>query len=287
MHVYNGYPLYLPEAMDRWHSYPPPAPGGFYVVPWLWFDGNQHGGSVPSAWENMILGRLNQPARVSINIVGYYSPTNMAGTVFARFRNDSTSAISGFTLFVITEDSIYFPAPNFDSIHNHVARDFLPDHIGTSVMILPGDSVTVTQPFTIQPGWNANRCHIIAWLQDTVMLPDSTKNIFQSSAIGIADLAISEEGVSRPMSAAVTVSPNPTAGQIRMAFDVPPMTSYAIKLFDCAGRQVYETNGVGMEGIESVRLDLMCHTNERMRPGVYFYQLQSGSTTASGKLVLR
>jgi hypothetical protein len=273
--------------MDRWHSYPPPAPGGFYVVPWLWFDGNQHGGFSPSLWENMIVNRMNQPTPVNINIVGYYSPANMAGTVYARFRNDSTSAINGFALFVITEDSIYFPAPNFDSLHNHVARDYLPDHIGIPVLILPGDSLTVTQPFTIQSGWNTNRCHIIAWLQDTVMLPDSTKNIFQSSMIGIADLAIGEKGIYRPMPAAVTVTPNPTLGQIRLIFDIPPMTPYAIKLFDCAGRQVYETNGVGMEGIESVRLDLRDHGNERLRPGVYFYQIQSGSTTASGKLVLR
>jgi hypothetical protein len=287
MHVYNGYPLYLPEAMDRWHSYPPPAPGGFYVVPWLWFDGNQHGGSVPSAWENMIVSRLNQPARVNINLAGYYSPANMAGTIYARFRNDSTSAISGFALFVITEDSIYFPAPNFDSIHNHVARDFLPDHIGVPVAILPGDSVTVTQPFAIQPGWNTNQCHIIAWLQDTVMLPDSTKNIFQSSLIRIADLMVEEEGSRRPKSAGIKIMPNPTAGQIRLVFDIPLMTHYAIKLYNSAGCRVFETNGVGTEGIESVRLDLMCHGTDRMRPGVYFYQLRCGSITASGKLVLR
>jgi hypothetical protein len=287
MHVYNGYPLFLPEAMDRWHSYPPPAPGGFYVVPWLWFDGNQHGGSVPAAWESMIVSRLNQPARVNINLAGYYSPGNMAGTVSARFRNDSASAISGFALFVIAEDSIYFPAPNFDSIHNHVARDFLPDHIGVPVAILPGDSVTVTQSFAIQSGWNTNRCHIIAWLQDTVMLADSTKNIYQSSLIQIADLMVEEEGLRRPNSAGINVMPNPTAGQIRLVFDIPQMNPYNIRFYNSAGCPVCETNGVGTEGIESVRLDLMCHGNELMRPGVYFYQLRSGSITASGKLVLR
>lgn len=285
MHVYNGYPLYLPEAMDRWHSYPPPASGGFYVVPWLWIDGNQHGGYLPALWENMILDRLNQPASVNINITGYYSPANMTGMVYANLRNDSTSAISGFALFVVTEDSIYFPAPNFDSIHNHVARDFLPDHIGAPVTIPPGDSVTVSQPFTVRSGWNTSQCRIIAWLQDTVLLPDSTKNIYQSSMIRIADLAVSEENKNPPKPTGIKVMPNPAEDRLRLVFDVPRTVCFKITLFDITGRRVSEMNGVGSGGGESVGLDL--RDRRIFKSGVYFYLLQSAAFSASGKFVLR
>jgi hypothetical protein len=285
MHVYGGYPLYLPENIDRWHSYPPPAPGGFYVVPWLWIDGNQHGGSLPAQWENLIVSRLNQPAVLNVSLSGYYSPPNQSGVLRARFRNDSSFVISGFALFVITEDSIWYPAPNFDSVHNHVARDFLPDHIGTALTIPAGDSVVISQPFAVQAGWNLDRCRILAWLQDTVQGPDSTKNIYQGSMIDIADLAIEEDIAPDPSPAGIRVVPNPADGRIRLAFDLPRSVSYKISVFDIAGRQVCELDGTGTEGAESVDLDLRGRRN--IRPGVYFYLLRSAPCSASGKFVLR
>jgi hypothetical protein len=206
----------------------------------------------------------------------------MAGMISARFRNDSSFAISGFALFVITEDSIYFPAPNFDSIHNHVARDFLPDHIGVPVSILPGDSALVNQPFAIQSGWNIDHCRILAWLQDTVMLPDSTKNIYQSSMTDIADLTVDEESALESPVRGIKALPNPVVGRLRLVFDVPLSVPFTVTLFDIAGRRVRETGDVGSEGAESIDLDL-----RNVRSGVYFYSLRCAAFLATGKFVRR
>ncbi len=284
MHVYAGYPLYLPENMDRWHSYPPPAPGGYYVVPWLWYDGNQHGGTAPALWEGLITNRMAQPACCDIALSGYYAPASMAGMIHARLRNDSTAAIHGSVLFVITEDSLFFPAPNFDSTHNHVTRDFLPDHIGTYVQIPAGDSIVVSQAFALQAGWDPGHCNITAWLQDTVISADSTKNIYQAAIMPVAGLGIEANTTRTAATPDLVISPNPSNGLVRITSGLFAGSEYSLSLYDCLGRPAKKLSSCVVSDGTAIDLDL---ARPGIEPGVYFILIGSGSRTVSGKVVLR
>ena len=286
MHVYQDYPLYLAEAIDRWHSYPPPC-YGYYVIPWLWYDGNQHGGSDPLIWEDSIVNRMNQPSPVTITLAGYYSPSTGNGMLSAQFRNDSTATINAYALFVITEDSIYYVGPNQDSIHNHVARDFLPDHIGTGISLLAGDSMTVSQPFNIQQDWNSDNCNILVWLQDTTMMPDSTRNVYQCGVIKISNLGIEEDCTDLLYYQTISVMPNPCRERVIFKLNSSAGAEYSIRLFDVLGREVKRMKGISNGVSESVQWDCRDKDGFLIRPGIYFYQIRNNEKIVKGKVVVQ
>lgn len=212
MHIANNsYGMYLAEAVQRMTWYPPPQ-GGSYYTPWLWYDGNQHGSYDYANWQSRIVSRMNQTSPVTITMWGTYNPGTRSGTIYARYRNDGTFTINGNALFVLDEDSIYQPTPNGDQWHNHVARDYIPNYVGSSVSIPAGDSVTVSQPFTLQLGWNSNRCEIVTWIQNPVMQSDSTKEIWQGSIKKINQLPVPSYTLTVNISGngSVTKTPNQT-----------------------------------------------------------------------------
>jgi hypothetical protein len=286
LHVYEGYPLFLQEAIDRWHSYPPPC-YGYYVIPWLWFDGNQHGGGNPAYWDDSIISRLNKPAPVTITAWGYYSPGSGNGTIFADLRNDSTSAITASVLFVITEDSIHYAAPNGDSIHNHVVRDFLPDHIGTIISIQPSDSASVNQAFTIPPGWDPDNCVINTMFQDTVLLPDSTKNIFQCAGTRISNLSVAENGSDMKEQNLISVKPNPSSKLAEFTVNSTTGGPFSLRIYNAAGRLIKNFHDALPRHAFSMYWDLKDDRGKAACPGVYFYTMQTPRDLWHGKLVIQ
>ena len=120
---------------------------------------------------------------------GVWSRTQSSGTVYAQFRNDSTATLNGSVYFVVTEDSIYQPTSYGDVWHNHVARDYLPNHLGESVSIPASDSVTLSRDFTLDASWNASMIQFATWLQNPVMQPaDSTIEVWQGATIDIDEV---------------------------------------------------------------------------------------------------
>jgi len=136
MHIDLQFPLALPEARARWFTYPPPYPSGqswSYVTPWIWCDGDPHCYDIQPfvflAWDSLLADRMNVPSPFTITMWGDWNPGSGTGTINAQFQNDSTDALAGRVLFVITEDSINYAGPNGDAWHNQVARDYIPDTI--------------------------------------------------------------------------------------------------------------------------------------------------------------
>jgi len=292
MHVDDWEPLYSAEAFDRWWNYYPPPyfyEGEWvYVVPWLYFDGNKHGTSLYSAWESIIVERMDQPAPVTITMWGNYTQARGSGTIYARFRNDSTEAIVGRVIFVITEDSIYYEAWNGDNWHNHVARDYLPTQYGEIVNISAGDSVDVSQPFTIHAGWNTDRCNIITWIQNDVMQLDSTKEIWQGGIMKVTELAgIETESISDHLPSMVTTIPNPCTEGTAFLFYLPQGVEYSITLFDVMGRQIRRLHGVSYGYQESVKWDRKDDKGGTVNAGIYLYRFASPVLNTTGKLVVK
>ena len=287
MHVVSSYPLYCAEALQRMYTYRPPYNGG-YATPWLWYDGNQHGSYTYSQWQSKIVTRMNQPAPVTVTMWGDYSTTAGTGMINARFRNDSTATMAGRVLFVITEDSLYYSAPNGDLWHNHVARDYIPNQNGQYITIPAGDSVTVAYPFTIQAGWDENRCEIITMFQDTQFQADSTKEVWQGGIKPVMDLIGVEEYESDVMPVyAVTSIPNPCVSNTSFQFELPIVTDYRIDIYDVSGRRLRSLSGVTHQTQGSVNWDLTNDQGAKVGAGVYLYRFTSEVLNTSGKVVVR
>lgn len=276
MHLRSGYPLYSAEAYARMQYYP----SSNWYTPNLILDGTPRGSSY-SSWQSYIVARMNQPAPMRLNMWGTYG--SGSGTINARFHNDSTASITAYVYFVITEDSCYYAAPNGDQWHNHVARDYVPNQIGQQVTIPPGDSATLTQNFTIQSGWNVNRCNIITWIQNS-----STKEVYQSGKIKITDLTAVEENKQDELVKRELLSlPNPCITETKFQFTLSPGVQWKLLIFDILGRQIRLIEGTGNGTNQSFEWNLQDNKGNRVKSGVYFYRFISAELNSTGKIVVR
>lgn len=275
MHLSSSYPLYCAEALSRVYYYPSP-----YYTPMLKYDG-LNGGSGYSGWNGLVTGRFGITSQVTVTMYGDYS--DGSGTINVRFRNDTTVAINARAYIVITEDSLYYLGPNGDPWHNHVVRDYVPTQVGQYVTIPAGDSVTVTQPFTVQTGWDEDMCEIVAWLQT-----DGTRKMWQGGKVPVTAIPGVEEYKSEiePIYT-VTSTPNPCASHTSFQFELPISSSYRIDIYDVSGRCVKTINGVASGNAESVRWSLKDHTGSRVSSGVYCYRFISEAANTTGKIIVR
>ncbi len=282
MHVYMFSPMYFQEVIDRWHYYPPPD-NGSYSYPWLWFDGDPHGSWIDSTWRAKIEDQLCVPASVTVTMWGTYNAGSGNGTIYARFRNDSTAAITGRVLFVVTEDSIYYAGTNGDNWHNHVARDYLPDPGGQTITIQPADSITVSRSFTIQSAWHSDHCQILSWLQNDTPLPDSTKPIYQGTIKKINELVnIDESSIFRIPAPAIRVHPNPVHRTVQFDLDQPPGSDYSIQIFDPTGRLIKSFIGT----IKTNNQTVIWNLNKTLSDGVYFFKFRTKNDIYLSKIII-
>ena len=240
MHIRPDYPLYCDEADARKNYYEPP-----HIYGWLYYDGNRHGFTNYTTWRTLITTRMAIPAPVTITMWGDYTPCDGSGTVHVQFRNDSTDVLIGRVIMAVTEDSLYYVGPNQDTIHNYVARDYLPDENGSVISIDPGDSVIVSEPFVIDSSWVERSCRIVAWFQNDSAYADSTREVWQGSVATIGELiGIAEHRV---------VIPDDTVPEIPAIFSGPSVlpADGCYKILDITGRYV----------------DI-----KDMKPGIYFIE---------------
>lgn len=257
-----------------------------YFEPWLWYDGDQHGGFDYYVWDSIIVNRMSRPAPVTIRFWGDYTPVDGSGTVYAQFRNDSSATINGFVILVITEDSLFYPAPNGNMWHSHVPRDYLPDHNGTPVSIPPGDSVTVSQAFTIDARWNDNMCEILAWVQDTVMQADSTYEIWQGGIVPVTELGVAEQEPGLRALPVLAAAPNPCFDRTCFSIALAAGSEYTISMYDISGCAVRNFHGRTQTEIEQVVWDRTDMRGTRVPAGIYFYRLVSYGICEGGKIIV-
>ncbi|MDH4210757.1 MAG: T9SS type A sorting domain-containing protein [candidate division WOR-3 bacterium] len=175
IHLVSSYPLYCAEGANRGFNF-----YGVSYTPDCYVDGDQ----VSAGYSAAITNRMNQPSPVTVTMWGMYMPNRGDGTIYAQFRNDSTASITARVYFVIVEDSCYYVAPNGDTWHNDVARDYLPNELGETVTVAPGDSVTFSRAFNVPLGWDQERCRIYAWIQEDT----GDKEVFQAGIVELPDL---------------------------------------------------------------------------------------------------
>ncbi len=236
----------------------------------------------------MISARLAQPAPVTITIDGNYSAAGDSGTVFATLRNDSTAAINGRVIIVITEDSLLYAAPNGVMIHCNVPRDYIPDDSGVTVSIPAADSVVVTQSIVTDASWADEHLNLLVWIQDDVMQADSTKEIWQGSVTKLVELGIADNGNKTvdPRTGILT-QPNPCVWGTDFVINLSSGQAYSIRIFDIAGRQINMLTGVGKGQTQQVAWNLRDNAGQPVVAGVYLYRFEADGRAMSGKIVVR
>jgi hypothetical protein len=219
---------------------------------------------------------------------GSYNPTTRQGSITAVLFNSGMMPLSAVLHLAITEDSLYYAAPNGDPWHNHVLRDYVPDQNGTAVLVPSGGYDTVALNYTINAAWVERMCAVITYVQGPQQA-DSSRPCYQG---GSAPL-LSFTGVKEPRvpesfydNVTVTAGPNPCRTDAQFSFTGKPGQGYRLSIFAPDGRLVREFSGAIGAGRNRLVWDRRDASGATAARGVYGYRLVSTGCSASGKLVL-
>jgi hypothetical protein len=272
-----GLPLYSAEGWSKWWTYPPPYGGG-YVTPWLWVDGKSRGSDY-SAWTGYVSDQLLVPSDVRLTHVGTtYYPATRAGQVQVECYNGGLTAIDAALQVVITEDSCYYLGSNGDPWHNHVCRDYLPDHHGTPVTLAAGAADTVTLSYSLDTAWVEDNVKLVAYLQNMTPQSDSSMPCYQG-AVGNVLSFVGVEEQKRPEmpGLSASVSPNPCRTACEFTLSGAGAHSARIALYSSDGRLVSNVQSSGNRAMWS---------RGALSRGIYPYRITSGTANVKGKLVV-
>jgi hypothetical protein len=274
----TGYPLYSTEAKAKMFLYPPPFYGG-YVTPWLWVDGKSLGSSYDT-WASYVAGQVSVPTDVSLAHVGTtYDPTLRNGSLKVECHNGGATSIDAALLVALTEDSIYFDAPNGDPWHNHVCRDYIPDENGTPVTLAPGATDTVILPYAVHPAYVAQNVKLVVYLQNMAVQPDSSLPCYQGLVGNVLDFVNGVEESKSPAVRDLRVSATPNPCRIGCQFVLSGAVAEGarITMYAADGRLVSSFPAAGSR---------TSWTRAGLARGVYLYRVNAGTATAEGKLIV-
>ncbi|MEN9979467.1 MAG: Omp28-related outer membrane protein [candidate division WOR-3 bacterium] len=259
--------------------YPGPYSGS-YATPWLWVDGRQRGYNY-NLWASYVAAQIGVPTPVQISLTGNYNQTTREGTIKTLIQNDSTDDLTMRVSVVVTEDSIYYSAPNGDQWHNHVCRDYIPNQYGTVITVPAGGIDSVIQPFTIASTWNEQRCKIVVYAQSTTMVPsDSSYPAYQGAEIAILDLVgVGEGKPAECMPAQVRPLTNPASGRPVFTVTASSGAQYQLYIYTVDGRISHTQNG-------TIAGDSRINVSSRLHRGIYLYRLKVNGTEFNGKLIV-
>ena len=176
------YQANIPENTARTNYYQP----GSKYVPRAFIDGIIDGQFQYNTWGNLIRERALIDGPLNIRLEGdYTTPPN--GTVSVLAEAVDSISFTDLRLFVvITEDGIFWPAPNGVQIHEQTMRDMIPGATGDPVtLVSPGDFVERDYDFTIGGSWEDDSCNVVVFVQDYL-----TKEILHSTTSRITALAM-------------------------------------------------------------------------------------------------
>ncbi len=232
--------------------------------------------------------RILVPSDIRMTTTGTYNPSTRQGTITVVLFNSGMMPLDAVLHLAITEDSLYYAAPNGDQWHNHVLRDYVPTETGTPVSVPSGGYDTVTLSYTIGAGWVERMCALVTYVQGPLQ-PDSSRPVYQG---GVAPL-LSFVGVAEPRipdsfydNLTVTAGPNPCPTSAEFCFTGRPGQSYRLTIFAPDGSRVREFTGTITTGQNKLNWDRTDAHGRKVSRGIYGYRLAGTGCAATGKLVI-
>lgn len=102
---------------------------------------------------------------------------NSSRTANIRVRSVGVPPSSSFKLYAaIVEKTVNYNAPNNETVHHNVFRQFLTANSGDAVTLATqGNETTVAFNYTVNAAWVASQTYVLTWLQD-----ETTREVLNS-----------------------------------------------------------------------------------------------------------
>jgi hypothetical protein len=253
---------------------------GVTGIPRLKVDGYIDGGVYTGYW-NAIRNRQHMESPMEITLSGSLNQATRQGALNINLTaTDDAYYDSLYLRIALTESDLYYHGDNGVLWHDQTLRDMIPTAKGTGFDISYGQTVPLTQPFSVPAQLVIANCELVVWVQCDYM-----REIYQAARIpltaldpvGIDDVA----DVPSKFSLAQNY-PNPFNAQTRIEYSLASPSQVTLEIYDILGRKL-ETlvNEIQQPGSQSVIWDA-----EDMPSGIYFYRIQAGDFVETLKMNL-
>ena len=223
---------------------------------------------------------------LEIALGGYYDPDSRAGNLQISLTGiDDAYWDSLYLRIALTESNLYYHGTNGINWHHQVMRDMIPNAAGVPVDISYGETVNLSQPFTLPSQLVAENCEILVLAQNDYM-----KEVYQAARIKISDIptAIDDEIAVLPVEFQLAQNyPNPFNANTTISFSLEKTGDVELTVYDLAGRKVIDlVNGVQSAGNHEIIWDGNDANGGNAATGVYFYKLTMAGGSIAKRMVL-
>lgn len=119
-----------------------------------------------TTWTNLIESKLKLKNQFGINIVNNYDSLAGTGSLTVSVGQLSGTSVSDLRLHaVLTENNLYYEAPNGEDWHQNTMRKLFTGTDGMSINIIPGQSSNFEIPYSIPEGVVAKNSSIVVFVQ--------------------------------------------------------------------------------------------------------------------------
>jgi|GEM_PF-546975 len=135
--------------------------------------GNQ-GGVSPcwAAYKGSISARLAIPSPLEMDLEIDYGARGDTGTVAVQIAAIDTIPYTSLRIRTcIVEDGLSYGGRNYNQMLRGYFCPTAPAHAGTPITISLGDTIIHSDEFIMDPGWDADNCRVVAFVQNGVGVP--------------------------------------------------------------------------------------------------------------------
>ncbi len=138
------------------------------------------------------------------------------------------SLTTGTLVAVVVEKLVMYNAPNGETMHHNVFRQFLGPVNGEDVDMSSG-MATMTYEYTVDDEWDADQVYVIAWLADP-----GTNEVFNSGTKFDPEFTTSIAPITTQT---LTLYPNPASDEVFVKMP-SEITHAEMRVFDAQGRMI-------------------------------------------------
>ncbi len=267
--------------------YYPPHTDGNYYTPYAWIDGCVRGGYSYNSWWTLTQPRtvIESPLQITLN--GEYDPSDSTGNLHITIYAEDPIAFEDLKLRVaLTEDSIYYNAPNGTLWHNYTLRDMIPNANGESIMINQGQTLEFDRAFDCTSPLDPHFCRLVVWVQ----ADGTAREILQGAAVMVEDLETTsiDEPVELPHDFNLSQNyPNPFNAGTIINYVLERDSRVEISVYDILGQEIVtlidEEKSAGQHQATWSGID---SDGKSVASGVYFYKLTADGVSESKQMML-
>jgi len=233
------------------------------------------------------VNRYGVDSPLEIQLSGEFEEGDREGSLDITIIAHDQISQSGLRVRIaLTEDSLYYNAPNTTLWHNNTMRDMIPDTLGISIDISEGETVELSQYFECPEPLVIEQCKLIVWVQ----ADNSAKEILQTARIRVDDLgSVSiNDAVELPSSFCLAQNyPNPFNAKTTISYSLGKESQVEIDIYDLGGRQIAAVvNSIQPAGDHQVIWNGTDSNGNTVSSGVYFYRILTNGESLAKRMVL-